>query len=223
MRTLAELLCLLVAWLGAAAAHAGDAAPPQSLDCIACRADAGALLTGYSVTEWEQLRAGEVITSEARDESASETRRSTVSASGLLEASPAQAWSVITDHAAYPSFMPTVETTRVLSRADGRLSVLQHLRILFVDVRYSTLWTLDPARGLATWQLDESAPHDIAETSGSWQLALLPERDRTLVRYRARVDTGQPVPGPIERLLTRSSLPRVVRSVREEVQRRYSR
>ena len=169
MRTLAGLLCLLVAWLGAVAAYAGGAAPPQSLDCIACRADAGALLT------------------------------------------------------AYPSFMPTVETTRVLSRADGRLSVLQHLRILFVDVRYSTLWTLDPARGLATWQLDESAPHDIAETSGSWQLALLPERDRTLVRYRASIDTGQPVPGPIERLLTRSSLPRVVRSVREEVQRRYGR
>jgi ribosome-associated toxin RatA of RatAB toxin-antitoxin module len=162
-----------------------------------------------------------VITSELHEASASDTRRSTVLASGLIEASPAQTWSVITDHSAYPSFMPSVEATRVVQRADGRLSVLQHLRILFVDVRFSTLWTLDPARGLATWQLDESAPHDIAETSGSWQLAPLPERDGTLVRYRARVDTGRPLPGAIERLLTRSSLPRVVRSVREEVQRRY--
>lgn len=220
MRARMWLLWSLVAWLGAAAAHAGDAASPPSLDCIACRADAGALLTSYSEAEWEQLRAGEVITSETRDESAPGTRRSTVSASGLIEASPGQAWSVITDHAAYPSFLPTVEATRVFSRADGRLSVTQHLRILFVDVRYSTL---DPARGLATWQLDESAPRDIAETSGSWQLAPLPERDVTLVRYRARVDTGRPLPGPIERLLTRSSLPRVVRSVREEVQRRYGR
>jgi hypothetical protein len=117
--------------------------------------------------------------------------------------------------------MPTVEATGVVARPDGRLVVKQHLRILFVDVRYSTLWTLDPARGLASWQLDASAPHDIAETSGSWQLAPLTERDGTLVRYHARVDTGRPLPGPIERLLTRSSLPRVVQSVREEVQRRY--
>jgi len=212
---------LLLAGLGAVGL--GAVPPASNADCIACRADAAALRESYSEAEWTELLADEVITSEAGGENTPEAQPRTVSASGRIAASPEQAWSVITDHAAYPRFMPTVEETRVRALPDGRVSVVQHLRVLFVDVRYATLWTLDPARGLATWQLDESEPHDIAATTGSWQLAVVPGLEGVLVRYRAVVDTGRPVPGPIERWLTRSSLPRVVRSVREEVERRRGR
>lgn len=48
--------------------------------------------------------------------------------------------------------------------------------------RYQVIDTLDPERGALTWVLDESAPHDIADTTGAWQLAPLPERQQTFVR-----------------------------------------
>ena len=133
MRVQAGLLRLFVAGFGVAEAHAGGVGPAAGLDCIACRADAGALLR-YSEAEWEQLRAGEVITSES-------ARRERTRTHGAARSQP---------RACSGPRPPLLATARC-------------------------------------------------------------------VRYRAKVDTGRPLPGPMERLLTRSSLPRVVRSVREEV------
>ena len=74
-------------------------------------------------------------------------------------------------------------------------------------------------RGLITFVLDRCSPHDIRDNAGSWQV--LPHGDgKTLLLSLDRVDPGTPVPGMIESYLVERSLPKMMNSLRQEVERR---
>jgi hypothetical protein len=99
--------------------------------------------------------------------------------------------------------------------------VAQHLRFFMVDVRFTVINTADPAMGTLSWVLDESVAHDIAGTSGSWQLAPLANGRDTLLTYRAWNDIGRYIPAFIERSLVQRSLPDLIGGFRDEVERRF--
>jgi ribosome-associated toxin RatA of RatAB toxin-antitoxin module len=189
--------------------------------CVACRADVPTLREGLEPGDWEVLRAGDVLAKATGP--ASDGKGRSVTALGIVPASPAQVWAVVTDWEAYPRFLPNTEQTRVVRVEGSRVWLSQHLRLAFTDVRYGTVWTLEPERGVGRFALDPDAPHDVAALEGSWQLAPLGDGAETFVRYAFWVDTGRPVPGFVQQALTRLSLPGVVRGVRDEVSRRYGR
>lgn len=208
------LPALLVAQLGA------DPALPAA-PCLACRSDREAIRRTYAGAEWEALQRGEVITTQVADARSHAGVTSTMEASAIVPYPPEPVWSVVVDFESRPRFVPGNKAARILRRDGNRVWVAQHLRVMLVNVRFVVISTLDPEAGAVTWMLDRSAPHDIADTTGSWTIVPLAGRRQTLVRYRTTIDSGRAVPGFIEDYLVKRSLPRIVDGLRDEVQRRF--
>ena len=132
-------------------------------------------------------------------------------------------WSVITDYASRPLYSPSCEEVKTVRREGNRLWLAEHISVLLLDIRYTTVNELDPEHGSASFYMDKSAPHDIEDTYGAWQIAPIPGSSRTLVRYRVNVDTGKPVPRIIQDLLAGRSLPRMISGMRTEMEKRHPR
>jgi ribosome-associated toxin RatA of RatAB toxin-antitoxin module len=190
-------------------------------DCVGCAAGVEHPRAGYSDDQWGALTRGEIVTSETQEANSGTSVRTSVETSGIISFPPAQVWSVVTDFEARPKFIPGVKDVHLVRAEGNRLWVAEHVRILLMNVRFQVICTLDPARGSVTWVIDDSAANDIAANSGSWQLMPLAGGQQTLARYRARVDTGKPVPRFIENFLVRRSAPQLMAGVRSEVERRF--
>jgi ribosome-associated toxin RatA of RatAB toxin-antitoxin module len=212
--------CLLTL---ACIAQPSPAAPPAAPACIACQADVQRIRAAYSAEAWERLRRGEIITTNVEERSPEGNKLHTAEASGIIERAPDKVWDVVTDVESRPKYVPGNKEVRILRVEGNRIWTSQHLRVLLTNIHYGLITTLEPERGLLRFVLDREVEHDIADTRGSWQLAPLNDARETLVRYRAWVDTGRPIPGFVQAFLTRRSLPRLVEGVRQEVGRRFPR
>lgn len=188
--------------------------------CVACEVDAAQWRERYSDDDWRQILEGEVVVSDTKDES-SETLEGMVRADALIRHPPKQVWHVLTDFESRSEYISDVEKIDVVRREGNRVWADEHLRFLFVDVRFRVVNTIDPETGSISWELDETMPHDIENTEGTWRITPFSGGDQTLLSYRARVDTGRAVPGFIESFLLTRSLPEFIRSLRGEVARRF--
>ena len=200
----------------AAALPEALAAPP----CVACKVDGDEARRAYSTDDWTALTAGRVVVSDVPDESAEGSRQGSIAAAGIIPHPPARVWATLVDFEAHPKFQHDAKEVRI-DRVDGnRAWIAQRLRFFLVDVRFTVINTLDPVAGTIRWLLDESVEHDIGGTTGSWQLTPVADGRQTLLRYHAWIDTGRAVPAFIERFLLQRSLPNVIGSIRDEVERR---
>lgn len=177
----------------------------------------------YADEEWRRLERGEVITS-TRDQKGENGAVSYFNeASAIFDRPPPETWSVITDFASRPVYSPGCKAVQTVRSEGNRLWLAEHIRVLLIDIRYTTINDLEPENGTIFWRMDRSAPHDIEDTGGSWQIAPLPDGMRTLVRYRVNVDTGKPVPRVIQNILTGRSLPKMIAGMRTEMEKRHPR
>jgi ribosome-associated toxin RatA of RatAB toxin-antitoxin module len=215
-------LALTALALGAAAEPEALAPGLKDAACVACRAPLEDARLGLSLPDWEAVISGEIVTGDAPGATGATGVGRTLSAAGVVAASPVQIWSVLTDWPAYPRFMPNIAETRVRQLDARRAWLSQHLKVFWADVRYGTIWELEPEVGRLHFALDPAASNDLAATEGRWCLTPLPQEGGTLVRYEARIDTGMAVPEFVQTALTRRSLPALIRAIRDEVQRRAS-
>jgi len=192
--------------------------PPPA--CVACQVDVERARHAYSSDEWKALTAGEVVTPDATASDSSETRAGTVQAAGIVRHPPPLVWATLVDFASRPKFQPNTREVRIVKVDGNRVWLAEHLRFFLVDVRYTVINTLDPEHGTVSWALDESVDHDIAGTSGAWQLTPVADGRHTLLTYRAWIDTGRRLPGFVERFLLQRSLPNVIGGLRDEIERR---
>ena len=211
---------LPVVWLTVGA----TAIVPRALvapECVACRVDPDAVRRTYSADEWTALTAGKIVLSDVSDRGAGTASQGTVQAAGVIPHPPARVWETLVDFASRPRFQPGTKEVRVERVVDNRIWVAQHLRFFMVDVRFTIINTADPGTGTLSWVLDDSVPHDIAGTRGSWQLIPLADGRATLLVYRAWNDTGRYIPAFVEQSLLERSLPDLIGSFRDEVERRF--
>jgi ribosome-associated toxin RatA of RatAB toxin-antitoxin module len=209
---------LLAACPALGAEEPGTDMPP----CIACQVDVETMRGEYSDEEWRRLTAGEVLASSVEERTEEGNPLHNAQASAIIEHPPDQVWTVVTDLESRPRYVPGNKEVKIV-RVDGnRVWSLQHLRVLFMNIRFGVVSTLEPEQGVMRFVLDRDVGHDIEDTDGSWRLAPLRERRSTLVRYRTRVDTGRPIPGFVQSFFTRRSLPKLLEGVRQEVERRFS-
>jgi ribosome-associated toxin RatA of RatAB toxin-antitoxin module len=205
-------------------ANAGWAQLPSALEspaCVACKVDAAQWRQNYSEEDWQQILNGEILVSDRKEES--EELEGMVHADALIRHPPKQVWHVLVDFESRPEYISDVEEIAIVRREGNRVWADEHLRFLFTDVRYRVINTIDPEAGSISWKLDESAPHDIADVQGLWRVTPYSGERETLLSYRTRIDTGRGVPGFVQNLLLRRSLPDFIRSLQEEVARRYPR
>jgi ribosome-associated toxin RatA of RatAB toxin-antitoxin module len=189
--------------------------------CVACRADLDAMRKGYSADDWQALTRGEIVTSQTEEPNADGSAQANIESSAVISYPAALVWGVLTDVEARPKFIPGVKEVSVVRVEGNHLWVKEHLRIFLKNIRYQVVDVFEPEQGRVSWTLDKSVAHDIADTAGSWQIASLPSGRDTLVRYRAWVDTGRPVPRFIADFLLRWSLPKIAGGLRSEVRRRF--
>lgn len=173
----------------------------------------------YSDEDWADLQKGDVLSELVQTEGGDDKGRAM--ASGIIPASADRIWAVLTDWESYPGFMPNVEETKLRRREGDKAWIAQHLIVVWNDIRFSVVWDMTPRQGLARFSLDDHEPADIADTRGSWQLIPLEDGSQTLVRYESQTDVGRPVPAFILNALSKRSLPRVMRGLRDEVARRF--
>jgi uncharacterized protein YndB with AHSA1/START domain len=191
------------------------ASPPN----VASQVDVDHIRSRYSSEDWRALQDGKIVSSEVRESGAGEA--STAQAAGIIRYPPKDVWTVLTDFPSRPRYHPSTKEARIV-RVDGnRVWVAEHLKFLWVNVRFHVIDTLNPELGTVSWVMDENAAHDIRDTKGFWQLAPLAQGQHTLVTYRAWLDTGKPVPGFIETFMLNRSLPQMISGIRAEVDRRF--
>ncbi|NOY27343.1 MAG: hypothetical protein GXP62_15860 [Oligoflexia bacterium] len=139
-----------------------------------------------------------------------------------IGAPPAAVMAVITDFAAYPSFLPWMR----------RVEVLRHERsprpqdIPAWEVRFSiqlirplkyTLRLELPEPLHLSWSLVEGI---FRSNDGSWVLDALADGQRTLATYEIELLTGSFVPGSVMRSLVGRDLPDLLLRFRNEAERR---
>lgn len=189
--------------------------------CVACDVDGTGVRGRFSEENWKALTSGTILTSEAGE--ASQPDQGSIEAAGIIRYPPGQVWTVVTDFESRPNYVPNTKEVHIL-RVDGaRVWVAQHLKVLLMSIRFAVICTLDPEHGSVSWMMDQSASHDIAGTTGSWQLVPLAGGHETFVTYRAWIDSGKPVPNFLQRFMMKRTLPELIAGVRDEVRRRFAR
>jgi len=196
---------------------AAMSAPP----CVACGVDATEVRRTFSDENWKALGSGAILTSETSGPDPHDQR--SVAAAGIIHYPPGQVWSVVTDFESRPHYVSNTKEVHITRIEGARVWVAQRLRILLTSIRFAVICTLDPEHGSVRWTLDQNAEHDIAGTTGSWQLVPVANGRETFVSYRAWIDSGRPVPGFIENFMLKRTLPGLIAGVRDEVRRRFAR
>jgi carbon monoxide dehydrogenase subunit G len=185
-------------------------APAQVAVDVSCER----LRRSFSRSQWHALAAGQVVA----EVSGAEDKRAR--AAGLVQFTPQEVWPTLVDFESRPKYLPGAQEIRTVRVEANRVWLAEHVRVLFVSIHYQVINTLDPEGGSVSWVLDDTVEHDIAGTTGSWQLAPIAERRQTLVIYSNRLDIGRPVPRTIESFLLQRSLPQMINGLRNELQRR---
>jgi ribosome-associated toxin RatA of RatAB toxin-antitoxin module len=199
-------------------ARAPAARLPKSLTSpasVAAEVNAERFRRAYSKRQWDALVAGDVASAASR---AAEGQHA--EASGIIPYAPGDLWPLLVDFESRPNYLPGAQEIRILKVVGNRVWLAERVKILFVSIDYRVINTLDPAAGSVSWVLDETVSNDIAATAGSWQLVPVAGGRHTLVRYTNVLDTGQPVPGAVERILLSRSLPQMISGLRAEATRR---
>jgi ribosome-associated toxin RatA of RatAB toxin-antitoxin module len=223
-------MLLLSLWLVAATETAKIAEPAAAAplpdvaagSCVCCGADSDSAIAHVASEEWLLLQNGGVLKRRTGRVESAGTLRGGAEASGLVAYPPDQVWAVLTDFTAWPRFMPHVTATEITQEQGRKQWVRSRFRILMTTLGHTTIYELDPRHGRLSWQLDMAQAHDIAGSSGVWELSPANGGESTLVRYASELDSGRDVPGFIERMLFERSIDELFAGLRSELARRAS-
>ncbi len=215
MRFAALLPMLLVSSPGFV--RAGPQAQPPEFQAAAGAGCTLGATDALSTEDWRRLRDGEILIRDLKHPESGLDASLDVKGLSLIDAPPEQVWRTLFEFENWPGFMPLIRETLVTRRDSGRVWVRQRYRILFLNLEHTSIYELEPASCEVRWQLDRASHHDIAATQGRWQLLPVNQGVATLVVYRGAVDAGRAVPDFVQRMLTRRSLPRMLRQLRAQI------
>lgn len=182
-----------------------------------------------TATEQKTLRQGDIILKQQPNPSG-KTVGQTFAAVGLIKARLHDIYQVLIDFEQYPQFMPNMDTITTVERAERHIVTDIKLSLplgKYKKYRLQMDFNETPQQATLTWKQlprPELKPIEtIVDTEGYW--LLVPDTqtpDHTLVTYYAYTDPGH-IPfglGWIAELMTKSSLPDVVRKTGERVRSR---
>jgi coenzyme Q-binding protein COQ10 len=195
--------------------------PSPTLICAVLALTQPAALSAQSVWLLEpavqqRLAVGEVVveTGDAIDPAAPRGR---VRAAVRIPAPAEAVWSVMTDCAEAPHYVPGLKHCRRIDGApDGRWEDIEH------EVRYS--WLLPSVRYVFRAQYER--PHrvdfhrisgDLKEESGTWLLTETRDGTATVVEYDVYLDPGFWIPQFLVARMLRKDVPEVLSGLRERV------
>lgn len=206
----------------AVATRAGaDTMPPSltQLSCSACPSP-NEVRKRFSANQWQTLGEGSPVTQESTADGQESAKQRDIEASAIVPWPPQLVWDVLVDFDSRPKFMPSSTKSKITKVSGSDVWVDQELSVLWEDIHFSVINTIDAEHGTIHWVMNKDAPHDIADTTGSWQVAPLDGGKHTFLIYRSHTDTGRAVPAAIETFLIKRSIPKMIEAVRNETKRR---
>ena len=198
MRFAALLPMLLVSSPGFV--RAGPQAQPPEFQAAAGAGCPLGATDALSTEDWRRLRDGEILIRDLKHPESGLDASLDVKGLSLIDAPPEQVWRTLFEFENWPGFMPLIRETLVTRRDSGRVWVRQRYRILFLNLEHTSIYELEPA-----------------SCEVRWQLLPVNQGVATLVVYRGAVDAGRAVPDFVQRMLTRRSLPRMLRQLRAQI------
>ena len=159
-----------------------------------------------------RLQAGKIVV-----ESVDDGKAGSAHAWALARCAPEAIWSVITDHAHFPEFVPHLKKMEILERTETSERTTQTVDAVIATVRYTLDYRFDKPGWKIDYQLVTDLPHDIAAARGTWQL--WPAEGGTILEYTSAVDTGRSVPGFIRSYLAKNAASDLLEAVRSRAAR----
>lgn len=130
-------------------------------------------------------------------------------------------WGVLTDFRTWPHFVPGLKRIAVVSQQADELALRHETESVGMAIVFTARMQVHPDQYRVDLVLDEEASNDLAAMRASWKLTSL-DSGRVRVDFRSSVDSGQPIPGFIERRLLRTSVAETIESFSSEVERRVA-
>ena len=131
----------------------------------------------------------------------------------LVEGSVEEVWWVIIDFNAFGEFMPNVIYYRPLGWEGDRLLVDCKVRVLFLTLEYRLAYIIDEASHTTYWFYVKGP---IRDAQGYFRIEPYDET-RVLVTYTTTLDVGRAIPAVIEKALSKSTFPKIFKSLRQRV------
>ena len=140
-----------------------------------------------------------------------------VEATVLAQAPPAVAWGAVLDYDDLPQFMPGVDSSRVVARGPGTVSVRQvgHARFIFEK---SFRFTLEFRRLGPNLVHFRELTGDFDEFTGTWSVT--PEDGGSRIGYTAAIRESVPLPHFLVRAVIEDRSKTMMTALRAEIERR---
>lgn len=161
--------------------------------------------TDLTANELAKVEMGNVVVKTETYPTGDGARGARVKAYCIINTLPDVAWAIILNYHQFDEFMPRLEKVEVLERTASTMKVTETVHVMLRAISYTVDLIFKPEQRTMSWTLDKSRKHDLAETSGSWEL--LPYgQDKTMLRYTTTLDSGFFVPRFLDELLLRNNL-----------------
>jgi carbon monoxide dehydrogenase subunit G len=187
--------------------------PPLAL-CLA----AAVALTGLSDAEMRDALAGKVPT---RSETfTTDSGKSAGRGLGaiVIERPIAEVWATLSRYDDRTEYIPRLKSVQVLERQPGRARIRQEIDATVTTARYTAWYRFDEATHTISWTLDKTASDNtVSGVEGDYRLSEVAP-GRTLLVYRAYVDSGLKVPQSIQQYMQRRSMPDLLRAIKKRVE-----
>jgi hypothetical protein len=139
----------------------------------------------------------------------------------LIKGSPDACLKVISDFGHYPEFMPNVHFAQFVGKKDSCVVYRFVFRVGWKSVRYSNVFRQRALKGggsMITWSY---AGGDLKENSGSWEIGPFQGKaGYSIVHYKIFIDVGMFVPGWVRDFLMAKSIPKMIKAISEQVQKK---
>ncbi len=166
-----------------------------------------------------KLEAGEVVKENIMEKNADGSDSGRAVALIIINAPKDRIMAELAKYETYPQWMPSTKKTTVVSRGDTASSVEFELSILGQSVRYTVIHKIDKAKGTIQWRMDDSKPKkNVKDSVGAWVLKA--HGNKTIIAYTVQVDTGVSVPKFIQKWLSNTSLKKVLKAVKKQVEQK---
>ena len=135
-----------------------------------------------------------------------------------IDASIPAVWKVLANYDDKAEYQPRVVTSKVVDRSGDVLRVAVTVDATLMTVRYTGLYTLDPATHSVHWVLDtQAAGNSLQAMEGGYTLVYLAPA-KTILRFRTFVATGSLVPQFIQNHFSLKAIPALLTSIKKRVE-----
>jgi len=162
----------------------------------------------FTAKEQKKIDNGKVIVRELSGSS----KIKTIEAYGTIDAPCAKVMSFLKDYKARVGIFPHVEDVKI--QWEGNIAHVElQLSIAFKTINYKMNYR-HYKNSFIEWEYVEG---DIKNSTGHYKLFPIENGSKTLMVYHVISETGMAIPKFIEKMLTKSSMPKVIKAVRQGV------